>query len=197
MIPDQTQAPEAAMQRLDLFALPRNFRGRPAWFVQLWWIVQSTAFALSPQVAYGFRRALLRLFGAKVGRGVLIRPTAKITFPWKLSIGDYCWIGDDVVLYSLGHISIGAHTTVSQRSYVCAADHDMASEKFDIRARPISIGKGCWAAADVFVGPGVSIGDGTVVGARSSVFRDLPSGTVCMGTPCVVVKRRQIRAHTH
>ena len=99
--------PLEAIQDLRGFRLPPGFRGRAAWFVQLWWLVQGTAFRWSPQVCYGWRRWLLRLFGASVGQGVLVRSTASITYPWKVSIGDWSWIGDEVVLYSLGAITIG------------------------------------------------------------------------------------------
>lgn len=190
---EPTEAPENAaprVQDLSRFAVPPGFRGRPAWFVQLWWLVQATLFRGSPQVAYGFRAWLLRCFGAQVGRKVLIRPTAQVTYPWKVSLGEHCWIGDDVVLYSLGDITIGAHAVVSQKSYLCAGDHDHRDPTFPIRARPIRVGAQCWLGADTFVGPGVSIGEGTVVGARSSVFASLPKYGVCLGTPCRLKARR-------
>lgn len=177
-------------QNLDLFRLPDGFRGGSAFVVQLWWMVQSTLFQWSPQFAYGFRRWLLRCFGARVGRGVIIRPSVRITYPWKVSIGDYAWIGDDVVLYSLGEIEIGTHAVVSQKSYLCASDHDYTQVDFPIRARKIAIGAEAWVAADVFVAPGVSIGQGAVIGARSSVFTDMPAGMVCFGYPCKPVKER-------
>src|SRR5580700_6839233 len=101
-----------SVQDLKSFVLPRNFRGRPAWFVQLWWLVQATLFRWSPQFLYGWRRWLLRRFGARIGQGVIIRPTAEITYPWKLSIGDLVQIGDHVTLYTLGDISIGENTVV-------------------------------------------------------------------------------------
>ena len=103
--------------------------------------------------------------GARVGRKVLIRPTATVTYPWKVEIGDYAWIGDDAVIYSLGPIQIGAHAVVSQRSYLCAADHDAAQPEFPLRERAVRIEDGAWVATDVFVGPGVTIGENTVVGA--------------------------------
>lgn len=158
--------------------------------VQLWWVVQATLFRASPQVLYGWRRWLLRRFGAKIGRGVLIRSTATVTYPWKLTIGDYSWIGDDVVLYSLGEIHIGAHSVVSQRSYICTGSHNAATIAFDIYALPIFIGNECWIASDVFVAPGVSISDGAVVGARSTVFDDLPAGMICYGNPAQPKRRR-------
>ena len=177
-------------QDLSRFRLPRNFRGRSAVVVQLWWLVQASLFALSPQVLYGWRRFLLRLFGAKIGRNVLLRPSVQVTYPWKVEIGDHSWIGDGVVLYSLGTVHIGAHSVVSQNSYVCAGSHNPESVAFDIFALPVWIGDECWIASDVFVAPGVSIGDGAVVGARSSVFEDLPPAMICRGNPAVPVRPR-------
>ena len=115
----------------------------------------------------------------------------QITYPWKLSIGDHAWIGDDVVLYTLGQIAIGAHAVVSQRSYLCTGSHDYTRETFDIFARSIVIGAQAWLATDVFVAPGVEIGAGTVVGARSSVFKSLPAGVVASGSPAKVVRARE------
>ena len=181
-------------QRLDLFTMPAGFRRRGGLTVQLWWLTQASLFRGSPQIAYGFRRFLLRCFGAKIGKNVVIRPSATITYPWNLTIGDYAWVGDDVVLYNLGEITIGDHAVVSQRSYLCAGDHDAAQVDFPIRARAIHIGKQAWVATDVFVGPGVSVGDGAIVGARSSVFKDVPGGTVNHGNPCKVVRQRTVSA---
>ena len=181
-------------QRLDLFRLPKGFRGRPAIIVQLWWLAQALIFKPLPQICYGLRRSVLRLFGAKIGVGVRLRPGVEVTYPWKLTIGDYAWIGDDVVLYTLGPISIGSHTVVSQSSYVCAADHDHSMIDFPIRERPVTIGSEVWIASDVWIGPGVTIGDGAVVGARSTVTKDLPAGMVCTGAPCVPVKPRVMKA---
>lgn len=178
------------MHNLNLFKMPVGFRGRPAWFVQLWWFVQASFFKHSPQFAYKFRALLLRSFGAKVGSNVVIRPSASFTYPWKVTIGDGAWIGDDVVVYSLGEITIGDNSVVSQRSYLCAGDHDYNRIDFPIRARSITIGRSAWIATDVFVGPGVTIGDNSIVGARSSVFKDIPSGVVGFGSPFKVVKTR-------
>lgn len=180
-------------QRLDLFRVPEGFRGRNAVYVQLWRIVQGTLFRRSPQFAYGFRRWLLRLFGAQIGRKVLIRASARVTYPWKVSIGDYSWISDEVVLYSLGRIDVGAHAVVSQRSYLCAGDHDADMPDFPIRGLPIVIEDGAWIATDVFIGPGVTVHQYAIVGARSSVFKDIPAAMVCHGTPCKPVRPRMCR----
>ncbi|RKP59133.1 putative colanic acid biosynthesis acetyltransferase [Pararobbsia silviterrae] len=187
-------APHAPGAYLDLstFRVPAGFRGRPGWYVQLWWVVQALLFRPSPQLAYGWRRMLLRLFGAKVGEGAIIRPTVRVTYPWKVSIGAHAWVGDDVTLYSLGEIEIGAHSVVSQKSYLCAGDHDYETVDFMIRGRPVRIGSEVWVASDVFVAPGVTIGDGVVVGARSTVLRSLDSGFVYAGNPARAVKRRAV-----
>jgi putative colanic acid biosynthesis acetyltransferase WcaF len=178
------------IQNLKTFKLPGNFRGRNAFVVQLWWLTQAIFFRNSPQFLYGFRRFLLRLFGANVGKKVVIRPTVKITYPWKVSIGDYSWIGDDVVLYSLGNIEIGKNVVISQKSYICAASHDYLQPGFPIFAGVVRIQDECWLATDVFVAPGVTIHKGTVIGARSSVYKDLPANKVCIGNPAKIVRNR-------
>lgn len=178
------------MQRLSEHKLPRNFRGRSALFVQLWWFIQAFFFKSSPQVLYGWRRFLLRCFGARIGRGVLIRPSVTVTYPWKVSIGDYCWIGDDVVLYSLGNIEIGDNSVVSQKCYLCTGSHNYKKESFDIFSKDIIIGSECWLATDVFVGPGVSVGSGAVVGARSSVYKSIAGQFIYAGNPAAVMSKR-------
>jgi putative colanic acid biosynthesis acetyltransferase WcaF len=178
------------IQDLNKFILPKNFRSRNAFVVQLWWIVQGTFFRMSPQFLYGFRNFLLRLFGAKIGKKVIIRPTARITYPWKVSIGDYSWIGDDVVLYSLGEIEIGKNVVISQKSYICTASHDYLQSDFPIFAKKSTIEDECWLATDVFVSPGITIGEGSVIGSRSSVYKDIPSNKVCIGSPAKIIRER-------
>jgi len=111
-------AEPSRFQDLAAFRLPPGFHGRPAWFVQLWWAVQASLFARSPRIAYGWRRFLLRLFGARIGRAVLIRPSARCIYPWRLAIGDRSWIGEQVELYTLAPITIGKDVVVSQRTRV-------------------------------------------------------------------------------
>ena len=182
--------PQRSYQDLSRFTMPAGFRGRPGWYVQLWWIVQKLLFRPSPQFLYGWRRFLLRAFGARVGAGVVVRPTAHFQFPWKVTLGDHCWIGDEVVVYSLGPITVGANAVVSQRSYLCAGSHDAADPAFAITQHRVTIEPECWVATDVFVGPDVTIGRGAVVGARSSVFRDLAGGWFYAGSPARAVRER-------
>jgi putative colanic acid biosynthesis acetyltransferase WcaF len=158
--------------------------------VLIWQLTQATLFACSPQPCYRWRRFLLRCFGAKLGRKVLLRPSVRTTYPWKVEIGDYSWIGDHVELYSLTPIKIGANAVVSQRSYLCAGTHDHRSPDFPMRTGPIEICDEAWVATDVFVAPGVTIGRGAVIGARSSVFSDVAPYDIVTGTPARVTGTR-------
>lgn len=180
------------MQNLSYYKTPKDFRGKSKLVVQLWWLIQGSLFKLSPQILYNWRRFLLRLFGAKIGKNVIIRPSVKITYPWKLEIGDFSWIGDDVVLYTLGAIHIGKNSVISQRSYLCTGSHNYSKVDFPIYSKPIIIEDECWLATDVYVGPGVRIAKGTVVGSRSSVYKSLPPGKICVGNPAIVIKERRI-----
>jgi putative colanic acid biosynthesis acetyltransferase WcaF len=157
---------------------------------QLWWIIQSTLFAWSPQFLFGWRTFLLRAFGAKIGTGVKIRPTVRVTYPWKVTIGDHVWIGDDCVLYSLGNITIGSHVAIAHKVYFNTGGHDYDKITFDIFAKPLVIEDECWITNDVYIAPGVVIGKGTIVSARSSVFKSLPPGKICVGTPAQPIKDR-------
>lgn len=179
-------------QDLSLSKVPRGFRGRSGLVVLLWQIAQQTLFAWSPQPAYGWRRWLLRVFGASVGKGVLVRPTARVTYPWKVKLGQHCWIGDHAELYSLGFISIGRNAVVSQRSYICAATHDYRDISFPLVAKSVVIEHEAWVAADCFIAPGVVIGAGAIVAARSTVLQSVDSATIVAGQPAKFKGRRQI-----
>lgn len=181
-------------QDLSEFVIPSGFRGRPGWLAQAWWLVQSTLFAMSPQFMYGWRRFLLRLFGAKIGSGVIIRPSVRITYPWKLTIGDNAWIGDQVELYTLGDIFIGNNVVISQRSYLCTGGHDYQSVSFDIYAKAVVIEEEVWVATDVYISPGITIGKGAVIGARSTVLKDMPSRMICVGEPAKPIKERVMKS---
>ncbi|MBU2949618.1 putative colanic acid biosynthesis acetyltransferase [Tamlana agarivorans] len=179
-------------QDLNLYHNPKDFRGKSKLIVQLWWICYALFFKTSPQVLYGWRRFLLRAFGAEIGKNVIVRPSAEITYPWKVKIGDNSWIGDQVVLYSLGEIIIGSNTVISQRSYICTGTHNYKKMEFPILAKKIIIEDECWLATDVFVAPGTKINKGVVVGARSSVFKDLEPYSVFAGSPVKLIKKREI-----
>jgi putative colanic acid biosynthesis acetyltransferase WcaF len=158
-----------------------------------WGVVWAVLFRPTPKVCHGWRRLLLRAFGAKLGRGAVVHPTVRVWAPWNLEMGEYACLAPRVDCYSVARVRVGAHATVSQYSYLCTATHDIEDPGMRLVTAPIEIGDGAWVCADVFVGPGVTIGEGTVVGARSSVFEDLPSWTVCVGTPARAVRERVAR----
>ncbi len=184
--PFASPSEEAATAWVDLRRYDQSGfeRGRSSWMILLWWLVQAVVFPLTPHNWHVPRRAVLRLFGARIGQGVVIRPTVRVTYPWKLAVGDYAWLGDDVVLYSLDQICIGAHCVISQKSYLCTGSHDLQDPAFRLVTQPVVIEAGAWIATDCFIGPGVTVGANAVVGARSSVFANLPAAQVCWGTPC-------------
>lgn len=183
-------------QNLSQFKVNPSSRGRSAFYVQLWWLVQQWLIHPSPQFMYGWRRFLWRSFGAKVGKNVIIRPRARVTYPWKVTIGDYSWIGDEVELYSLDDIHIGSNTVISQHSYICSASHDYEKTDFPIISAPVNIEDEVWIATGTMVMPGVTIGKGTIVGARSLVLKDLPEQMICAGHPAKVIKERQTTQHS-
>jgi putative colanic acid biosynthesis acetyltransferase WcaF len=178
------------VQDLSSFHLPAGFRGRSAVVVQLWWLVQALLFRTSPQFMYGFRRALLRLFGARIGRNVLVRPTARIVYPWKLSIGDNSWVGDFAELYSLGNIEIGRDAVVSQYAYLCTGSHDHRSPAFDITTQTIVVEDEAWIAAGAFVHPGVRVARGSVIGARAVLRADSEPYGIYAGDPARRISTR-------
>jgi putative colanic acid biosynthesis acetyltransferase WcaF len=137
-----------------------------------------------------WRCFLLRLFGAKLGKAVHPYPSARIWAPWNLEMGDHACLSEGVDCYCVARIRIGAHSTVSQYSFLCSASHDYTKASMPLVMAPISIGGWVWITSGVFVGPGVTIGDGAVVLARSSVFTDLPAWMVAKGNPAVPVKER-------
>lgn len=178
------------VQDLTSFRIPPNFSGKSGWYRQLWSVVQATLFSWSPDFMYGWRSFLLRLFGAKIGKNVRIRPTTRISCPWNIKIGDYCWIGQGTKLSGSGEIEIGNNAVVSALSYISTDSHHYDSSNFDIFAAKVHIEDEVWIATDVFVAPGVTIGKGTVVGARSSVFNNLPAMMICIGSPAKALRER-------
>lgn len=158
----------------------------------LWSVVYHLVFRMTLHPCYRSRAALLRLFGARLGRNVRIRRTARIEVPWQLNFADHVSVGDEVILYSLGPIRVGTRTFISQYAHLCAGTHDFRRDDYPLVRASIVIGEDCWIAADAFVGPGVTIGDRTVLGARASAFSDLPPDVVAVGNPAKPMKPREL-----
>ena len=159
----------------------------------VWQVVWLLLYRPTPRLFHPWRCLLLRLFGAKLGRAVHPYPSARIWAPWNLEMGDHACLSEGVDCYCVAPIRIGARTTVSQYSFLCTASHDYTRADMPLVTAPITIGERVWITADVFVGPGVTIGDGAVVTARSSVFTDIPPWVVARGNPAVPVKARVLQ----
>ena len=160
----------------------------------LWELFGAPLFALTPRVLWGVRNVLLRLYGARIGRHVHIHPTVRIAIPWNLTICEEVGVGDRVILYSLGTITIGERATVSQQAHLCAGSHDHRDPKLPLTKLAIVIGPGAWVCADAFVGPGVHIGALAVVGARAVAVRNVPANAIVAGNPARQVGTRDLRS---
>jgi len=159
----------------------------------LWAVAYIFLFRFTPIFFHGWRNFILRCFGARVGKGVHVYPSVVIWAPWNLDIGDYSGIGPGVFIYSMAKIFIGSYVVISQRSHLCAGTHDYESENFQLYSRSINIGNYVWICTESFIGPGVSIGEGCVLGARGVATKNMPAWTVWAGNPVVFVKNRIIR----
>ena len=140
-------------------------RGVSKWKEAAWWLCRSLCFAPWFPVPSSLTVAALRAFGAKVGEGVVIRSRVNITMPWRLTLGDQVWIGDEVLILSLDRVTIGSNVCLSQRAFLCTGSHDFRKETFDLITEPIEIGDGCWIASGAFIGPGAEVPTGTMVKA--------------------------------
>ncbi|MXN91976.1 putative colanic acid biosynthesis acetyltransferase [Flavobacterium sp. Sd200] len=158
----------------------------------VWGVAYIVFFRYSPKPFHGWRSFILKIFGAKVGKNVHVYPAVKIWAPWNLELGDECGVANGVDLYSQGKITLGYRSIVSQRSYICSGTHDYTKKGHPLVTAPITIGAHAWVAAEVFIHPGVTIGEGAVIGARAVVNKNMPAWTVCAGHPCKPLKERVI-----
>ena len=161
--------------------LPEDLRTRIARSV--WRLAQATVFRWSPAFANGWRRTVLRLFGAKIGRGVTIHSSVRIQRPWRMTLEDGVKVEARVILNAAGGLWIGRDTLISQDAHLCSTNHDYRDRSMRFLACPIVIGRGCWLATDAFVGPNTRLGDGSMLAARSTAFGDLPGGMLLVGEP--------------
>ena len=156
------------------------------------WGIGKLIFRFTPRPCFGWRRAVLRCFGAKIGAHVNTYPTTRIYFPWNLTVGDWSAIGEDALIYNLGPVTLGEKVTISQRAHLCAGTHDYMQPDLPLLKPPIFIGGQAWICADAFVGPGVTVGEGAVVGARAVVVKNVEPWTVVAGNPARFVKKREL-----
>jgi putative colanic acid biosynthesis acetyltransferase WcaF len=147
------------------------------------WGLAHPLFRYSPRPCFGWRRLLLRIFGAEVGRQVNVYPSTRIVLPWRLTIGDWSSIGEDALIYNLGHVTVGRAVTISQRAHLCAGTHDYVREDMPLLRLPITVEDRAWICADAFVGPDVRIREGAIVGARAVVTKEVGAWAIVAGNP--------------
>ena len=158
---------------------------RITWSAGRWFI------RLSPRPFFGWRRWVLRLFGARIGAHVNVYPSTHLYMPWNVEIGDWSALGDDVFVYSLGKVRIGRSVTLSYRSHVCAGTHDLSDPLLPLKKPPVFIEDGVWVGTEAFIGPGVTVGRGAVVGARAVVVKNVEPHDVVGGNPARTIGRRR------
>ena len=160
-------------------------RGREA----LWLLVKAAFFLTALPWPSALRVALLRAFGAKIGRGAVVRNHVNITYPWRFEAGDFVWLGDEVIILSLASVKLESSVCISQRAFLCTGSHAFAKPGFNLVTRPIVIRTGSWIAAQAFVAPGLEIGPGSMVCAGAVVLDHVPPGTVVAGNPAQIRRR--------
>lgn len=173
----------------------RNQRpySRSEYLGRLLWTLVSPLFHWSPRPLFGWRRFLLRLFGAHIGNQAHVYPSAKIYLPWNLFLGKEASIGEWALIYNLGPVTIGERATISHRAHLCAGTHDYRDPVLPLQRLPIEIGAQAWVCADAFVGPGRRVGEGAIVGAAAVVMSDVPDWQIVAGNPARVIKQRVLR----
>lgn len=156
----------------------------------VWALTQATLFRCSFHTCHGWRRFLLRTYGATIGDACVIRRTVKVECPWNLTMGEHSCLGDGVIVYCLGKVTIGDRVSISQYTHICAGSHDYTQAEMPLLRPPITICDDVWLGADSFVGPNVTIHEGAILGARGVAIRDLDAQTVYGGNPATIIKKR-------
>jgi len=168
-------------------------RGRSRFVELLWILIGAPILASRVMLSASVRSAILRLFGAKIGKQMYMKPGVRVKFPWYLTVGDYCWIGEDVWIDNLAPVSIGSHVCVSQGAYLCTGNHDWSKPNLKLFTRPITLERGCWVGARTLVGPGVTVKEGAILTAGGVATKDLQAFGIYSGNPAVFVKRRVVK----
>lgn len=156
----------------------------------LWLLVSWLLFRQCPLCLSGLKRIVLRAFGARIGRNVTIKPQVKITFPWKLTVGDHVWLGEECWLLNLDHITIQNNACISQRAFLCTGSHNYKKTTFDLITKPILVEEGGWIGSTAWVGPGVRIGRMAVLTAGSVANHSLEPEGIYQGNPAVYIRSR-------
>ena len=169
----------------------KNFdRGASRVKEALWLLVSWALFRMCPVSLSALKCSVLRAFGAKIGINVTIKPQVKITFPWKLSVGNHVWLGEECWLLNLERIEIGSHVCISQRAFLCTGSHNYKLPTFDLITKPIIVADGAWVGAGAWIAPGVQVGSMSVLTAGSVATNNLEPGKIYQGNPSVPIRQR-------
>lgn len=193
-----TSSFEKAVQPLDVKTAGSMYSGAASFSIRnklervVWQITWLLFARWTPPPLHKWRCTLLRMFGARIGRDVRVYSSVQVWHPANLVMEDQAWLGPHVRCYNQGKVTIGLRAVVSQYAYLCASSHDVSDPLFQLVLKPITIGEQAWIAADAFVGPGVNVGSGAVLGARGVAVRDLDAWTIYGGNPAKAIKQRTL-----
>jgi putative colanic acid biosynthesis acetyltransferase WcaF len=167
--------------------------GAPFWKQVLWFFIGDRLVRARWLPISYLKVFILRLFGATIGQGVRIKPGVRIKFPWRLTIGNYCWIGESAWLDNVAPIVLEDHVCISQGSYLCTGNHDWSDPNFQLKLGEIYLESGSWIAAQAVVAPGVRIGNGSILTLGSVATQSLEPMTIYAGNPAIAIKPRVIK----
>jgi len=187
--------PEIAQLKVDL-SRPDNSeydKGRSPFLIALWHFFGAPLVRSNLLPVPALKCAVLRLFGARIGKSVYAKAGLRVKFPWYLSVGDYCWLGEDAWIDNLAPVTIGSSVCISQGAYLCTGNHDWSAPNMKLFRRPITLEDGSWVGARATVCPGVTLGEGAIAAAGSVVNKDIPPYQIHAGNPAVFVRRRELR----
>jgi putative colanic acid biosynthesis acetyltransferase WcaF len=166
--------------------------GRPLWIRLLWMVVEALTLLNPVFLSSGLKQLILRVFGGVLGTGIIIKPNVHVKHPWRLKIGDHCWLGERAWIDNLVSVTLGNHVCISQGAYLCTGNHDWSDPGMAMMAKPISVEDGAWIGAFAVVGPGVTVGPEAVVTMGSVLLSDADSRGVYQGNPAVKIRQRTI-----
>ena len=179
--------------RLEAFNSEWYRSGRPLWVQALWFFIGLPLLRSSLIPSSTTRVLLLRLFGARIGRGAVIKPGVRVKYPWLLQMGEHCWIGEDCWIDNLAPVTLGNNVCISQGAYLCTGNHDWSDPAFGLRVQAITLADGSWAGAKAVLCPGVALGEGAIASAGSVVARSIPAWEIHAGNPAMLVRMRTVR----
>lgn len=159
------------------------------------WTIVWTVFArpIPRSLFNGWKLFLLRIFGAKLHKTAVVYSSVKVYAPWNLEMGEFSCLAPEVDCYNVAKVIIGANSTISQKTYICTASHDITKSNIPLIISDIVVEDQVWIGADTFIGMGVTVGQGAVVGARACVFKDVEPWTIVGGNPAKILKKREIK----